>query len=394
MDRDAQIRHLEAIQDAIKRLIGGAMRIRNLIRRVSACIALFGTLIMPAFAQPQDSKTVKKPAFQYAPDLTGSISLDAFRRHPNSAAVAVLRFAASSRIASLPMENIPQIAAAGPALAAVGPVPMGAAFPSGGGGALPPWVRTPAPPGLRLTEPSRMAVENSNWTEAKRLHDALQGARLDDQTRRALELPWPWLSTKQQEIFSEGAVLDAEWDAIFPGIRDAVNEFVDGYWTLKKDVDALQGDFEQYKTYCSRGVPPEEIDSATRECNEMRSGLDGRQQVLVQRETNLKSALDTLVGVPINNLAAKTMPYLQKVAHWNGKVLEYNKSASEALTNARKPDIKFIDRLVKKYKLDPCQRRVLHREITGQNYSDEEIEEIARELSATGRGRCRPGQEP
>ena len=47
---------------------------------------------------------------------------------------------------------------------------------------------------------------------------------------------------------------------------------------------------------------------------------------------------------------------------------------------ARKRDIKAIDRIVKELKLTPGQREILHREITRQNHSLEEIKEIAREI--------------
>jgi RHS repeat-associated protein len=44
---------------------------------------------------------------------------------------------------------------------------------------------------------------------------------------------------------------------------------------------------------------------------------------------------------------------------------------------ARKSDIKLIDRIVKKLKLSKTQIRMLHDEITGQNLTPKEIEEIA-----------------
>ena len=47
---------------------------------------------------------------------------------------------------------------------------------------------------------------------------------------------------------------------------------------------------------------------------------------------------------------------------------------------ARKADIKAIDRIVNEVGLTKGQRRLLHDEITGQNYSLEEIREIALEI--------------
>jgi hypothetical protein len=47
---------------------------------------------------------------------------------------------------------------------------------------------------------------------------------------------------------------------------------------------------------------------------------------------------------------------------------------------ARKPDLKQIDRIVKKLKLSKEQRRLLHEEIAGQNYSLREIQEIAKQI--------------
>jgi hypothetical protein len=51
------------------------------------------------------------------------------------------------------------------------------------------------------------------------------------------------------------------------------------------------------------------------------------------------------------------------------------------ILEAKKEDVKFIDRLVKKYGLTKDQRRELHDEITKQGYSPEEIEEIAKDIA-------------
>jgi len=50
------------------------------------------------------------------------------------------------------------------------------------------------------------------------------------------------------------------------------------------------------------------------------------------------------------------------------------------LNMARKAEIKAIDRIVKEVNLSKTQRRLLHDEITKQNYSLEEIREIAEEI--------------
>jgi hypothetical protein len=47
---------------------------------------------------------------------------------------------------------------------------------------------------------------------------------------------------------------------------------------------------------------------------------------------------------------------------------------------ARKLDIKEIDRIVKEVGLSKAQRRLLHDEITKQDFSLEEIREIAEEI--------------
>ncbi len=56
----------------------------------------------------------------------------------------------------------------------------------------------------------------------------------------------------------------------------------------------------------------------------------------------------------------------------------------------RKPDNRYIDYIVGKYGLDRCQRDRLHRIISKECYSNEEIEELAAELVRTGEGRCGP----
>lgn len=47
---------------------------------------------------------------------------------------------------------------------------------------------------------------------------------------------------------------------------------------------------------------------------------------------------------------------------------------------AKKPDIKQIDRIVKEEGLTQGQRELLHRAITKEGYSPEEIREIAKEI--------------
>jgi hypothetical protein len=47
---------------------------------------------------------------------------------------------------------------------------------------------------------------------------------------------------------------------------------------------------------------------------------------------------------------------------------------------ARKVDIKELDRIVREVGLSKAQRRLLHDEITKQNYSLEEIRKIAEEI--------------
>ncbi|TBR20330.1 hypothetical protein EPO15_13300 [bacterium] len=234
-----------------------------------------------------------------------------------------------------------------------------------------------------------MAVSNPDWVEALRLHIEINQSEMDPQVRDAVELPWSWLSTKQEELFAEGEVIDADWDAVFPSIKDAVIRYVDGYWESKAAWDSWNADLADYKAKCIRAVPPEEVERARTECIGLQGELNSRSERIQQKDAATVAALERDAKAPVEANSSRIQNYLKKVEHWNQKVIEYNKAASQLLSNARKPDIIFIDRLVKKYRLDVCQRRVLHQEIRGQNYSDEEIEEIAREIGATGRGRCR-----
>ena len=47
---------------------------------------------------------------------------------------------------------------------------------------------------------------------------------------------------------------------------------------------------------------------------------------------------------------------------------------------ARKPDIKAIDKIEKDLELSREQRQMLHREISGQNFSLDEIRELAKSI--------------
>jgi len=53
-------------------------------------------------------------------------------------------------------------------------------------------------------------------------------------------------------------------------------------------------------------------------------------------------------------------------------------SAGDHIIEARKPDVGFVDSVVRDVGLNKEQRRMLHDEITGQNYSKEEIRETAK----------------
>lgn len=360
----------------------------RLIRILCLGELLLGLSVSPVLGQLDRKHKAKVGPFQAAERLTSSRPSRIALLVPRAAPFAIAAFATDMGIGIPLLQDIPSIPEIGPAIASVGTTPPGAVLPPGGGAIVPPWVRAPAPPGFFFIEPPRMAVQNPDWAEALRLHIAINSPSIDPQARAAVEISWPWLSTKQQELFAEGEGIDSDWDAVAPAVRDAVNEHVEGYWALKKLVEVWESDLKHYEVYCRRSVPAEELERAKQECIEMRSELNSRFEGFRQREADSYSAFARNAAQPTAAHHAKIEAYLQKVDHWIGKVAEYNKAASQLLTNARKPDIRFIDRLVKKYGLDICQRRVLHREITGQNLSDEEIEEIARELGATGRGRC------
>jgi hypothetical protein len=47
---------------------------------------------------------------------------------------------------------------------------------------------------------------------------------------------------------------------------------------------------------------------------------------------------------------------------------------------ARKPDLKQIDRIVRELKLSKGQRRILHDDLAGKNYTIDEIREIAKAI--------------
>lgn len=354
----------------------------------SFCIAglTLGLWVSPVSAQVNRNGNPNVRPFQAAISLTSSRPSRPPLLVPQVGPFAIATFAADSGIELPISQDIPSIPLAGPAIAAVGTLPPGAVFPPGGGAVLPPWVRAPGPPGFSFIEPPRMAVENPDWAKALKLHIAINIPSIDTQARNAVELPWQWLSTKQQELFAEGESIDADWAAVASGVRDAVNKHVDGYWELKALVEQWDVDLKHYEVYCRRSVPAEEFERAKRECLEMHSDLNLRFEGFKTREADSNSAF---AAQPTDAHYAKIEAYLVKSNHWHGKVIEYNEAASQLLSNARKPDIRFIDRIVKKYGLDICQRDVLHDEISGENLSDEEIEEIARDIGRTGRGRCR-----
>ena len=57
--------------------------------------------------------------------------------------------------------------------------------------------------------------------------------------------------------------------------------------------------------------------------------------------------------------------------------------SGDPLNMAKKPDIKYIDYLQDKYGLSDAQREILHEEITGQNLSKQEIEQIAIDIKTS-----------
>lgn len=185
--------------------------------------------------------------------------------------------------------------------------------------------------------------------------------------------------------------IDASWSSIQHRVEAVINRYTEEYWRLYEIDAELTREFAAYEVYCRRQVPPEQVAVAGRECAEIHKGLTARDEVLKDRDLKnvalYKAELPPLVA-PHNALINAFNPL---EAHWASVLESFIQAATKALASNQSQNA-FITYLQKKYGLDDCQREFIHREISKKAMTDEEIEELAAELKATGDYHCPPRQ--
>ncbi len=234
------------------------------------------------------------------------------------------------------------------------------------------------------TAPTPGNGENPIFSEGK---DHLADPRfksMDEPQRQKYLGEWAGLHRWQETLVTEAKAIAADWKT-----AEGVVAELDGHGCrVKKIINDLEPAIAAWNAACSGTVDQRTYDSCITE--------QARLQPLIQERDRqfqeFKDAVDAYNRDVFNPAVAKSTAWAEKVGLWEGKVTDFNTRIIKALSNHRKADVKFVDYLVKKYKLDPCQRRFLHDLITKQGYDEEEIEFIAREIAQSGERRCPPGR--
>lgn len=237
----------------------------------------------------------------------------------------------------------------------------------------------PMTPGTGVTPSSD---ENPIFNEGKQHLADPRFGRLDNPQRQKYLGEWSGLHLWQENLLNQGKEIAEDWGKV----ENAVNDLDAQGCRVKAEIDRLEPAIVSWKATCSGTVEQTVYDWCMDE--------QKRLLPLVQKRDAMFEDFKTAVEKYNNELyyptVAKSNEWGRKVGIWEGKVQDFNQRLIEAMSNHRKADIKFIDYLVRKYKLDECQRQHLHDLITNQQYEEEEIELIAREIAMRGEYRCPP----
>jgi hypothetical protein len=258
--------------------------------------------------------------------------------------------------------------------------------------AVPTSVQTPAPIlrgcGLLPITPNAGPVpgndENPIFSEGKQHLADPRFENLDNPQRQKYLGEWDGLHLWQEKLLNEGNEISEDWRKAASAVDD-----LDAHGCrVKAVVDRIEPAIVKYAATCSGTVEQVTFDW----CKSERERLVPLVQERDEMFEAFRTAVEKYNSEIYNPTVSKSGAWGAKVGMWEGKVQDFNRRLIKALSNLRKADVKFIDYLVKKYKLDECQRRYLHDLITKQGFDEEEIEFVARDIAQSGERRCPPGR--
>jgi len=253
-------------------------------------------------------------------------------------------------------------------------------------------VQTPAPIlrgcGLMPITPNAGPVpgngENPIFNEGKQHLADPRFGRLDEPQRQKYLGEWSGLHLWQENLLNQGKEIAADWQKAASVVDDLDAQGC----RVKAVADRIEPALTKYASTCSGTVEQAIYDWCIAEKERLLPLVQKRDAMFEE----FKKAVDKYNSEIYYPTVAKSDSWGGKVGLWEGKVQDFNQRLVKALSNHRKADVKFVDYLVKKYRLDECQRRYLHDLITKQGYDEEEIEFIARDISHSGERRCPPGR--
>lgn len=224
--------------------------------------------------------------------------------------------------------------------------------------------------------------ENPIFSESKRLLDDPRFGLLDEPQRQKYLGEWKGLHHWQGNLLNEAKEIAADWKKV----EVAVNGLDTLGCRVKREIDSIEPDIKTWAATCSGS-----LDQATLVwCNNERERLLPLVKHRDEMIEEFKAAVETYNNDSYYPTLEKSAKWGEKVGLWEDKIEDFNTRLTAALSNHRKADVKFIDYLVRKYKLDNCQREYLHDLITRQHWDEESIEREARDIGERGEYRCPP----
>lgn len=226
--------------------------------------------------------------------------------------------------------------------------------------------------------------ENPIFNEGKQLLADPRFGRLDNPQRQKYLGEWSGLHQWQENLLNQGKEIAADWRKV----ENAVNDLDAHGCRVKAVADRIEPALTKYAATCSGTVEQAIYDWCIAEKERLLPLVQNRDAMFEE----FKTAVDRYNSEIYYPTVAKSDAWGGKVGLWEGKVQDFNQRLIKALSNHRKADIEFVDGLVRKYKLDKCQRQHLHYLISNHHYTEEEIESIARDIARSGERRCPPGR--
>lgn len=208
---------------------------------------------------------------------------------------------------------------------------------------LQPWPRLPAPPTPVNRIPpgfSRPGLEfapsSSELDEANGLVDGLRDSpSLSPEEKRDLLAQWAVLAKMHLEVVRGQEVLVSDWQSL--DLERKFDRFAGKYWSLVERFSQLDARYASYQTYCSRQVPPDSLEGAIRECNEIKRKLDSEFSDLQVEDAANVRLFNEEIKPPWSEFNARAAAHNTKYDAWFLRLQEFTKTARETARSSGKP---------------------------------------------------------